>query len=277
MENKKRVKIRQYWEERAKEYAATRATTTNDVYLRELEISSIIQTLQEIQMVNGTVLDVGCGDGYSMLAVAKALPNLSFLGVDYSEQMIKLAIENLNGVPQLKAQVSFVVGDVMDLSPICGDSPFDLIISDRCLINLESFGSQTQAIREIARYVKGGGYYMAIENFIEGHENMNRARIAVGLQEILVRWHNLYFKETEFVKNTETFFNILGFKEFSSSYYFATRVVYAKMCQMRDEEPDYQHEIHQLSVHLPWIGQFSPIRMVVMQRNLVQNGMKGNE
>jgi hypothetical protein len=43
-------------------------------------------------------------------------------------------------------------------------------------------------------------------------------------------------------------------------------VIYAAMCQMRGETPDYHHEIHQLAVKLPWIGQFSPVRMAVMRR-----------
>jgi len=66
----------------------------------------------------------------------------------------------------------------------------------------------------------------------------------------------------------EPFFDIVEVKDFSSTYYFATRVIYSKMCQMRMEEPDYHHEIHQLAVQLPWTGKFSPIRMVVMRRKL---------
>jgi ubiquinone/menaquinone biosynthesis C-methylase UbiE len=276
MEEKTTEKIRQYWENRAREYVPSGAATTDDIYLRELEILTIIQTLHEINMLSGTVLDVGCGDGYSMLAVAKALPNLSFLGVDYSEGMINLARKRLCDFHQLKARVSFIVGDVTDLGQICGDSSYDVVLSDRCLINLESAPIQAHAIHEIAKHTKEGGYYIAIENFIEGHENMNRARYSVGLREIPVRWHNLYFNEKEFIQTVQNFFNILEFKDFSSSYYFATRVIYSKMCQMKGENPDYQHEIHQLAIHLPWFGQFSPIRMVVIQKNQTRNGMKGN-
>ncbi len=95
---------------------------------------------------------------------------------------------------------------------------------------------------------------------------MNRLRASVGLPEIPVRWHNLYFNEADFKRLAEPFFEAIEFREFSSSYYFATRVIYSAMCQMRGETPDYRHEIHQLAVKLPWFGQFSPIRMVVMRR-----------
>jgi hypothetical protein len=136
------------------------------------------------------------------------------------------------------------------------------------LINLDSFERQTDAIAQIAEHTKAMGYYIAIENFIEGHENMNRARSSVGLPEIPVRWHNLYFKEQEFISNVQRFFDDITLKDFSSSYYFATRVIYSKMCQMRGETPDYSHEIHQLAIRLPWFGQFSPIRMAVSHKKL---------
>jgi hypothetical protein len=62
------------------------------------------------------------------------------------------------------------------------------------------------------------------------------------------------------------FFEAAEFKEFSSAYYLATRVIYSAMCQIRGETPDYRHEIHRLAVNLPWFGSFSPIRLSIMRR-----------
>jgi hypothetical protein len=76
----------------------------------------------------------------------------------------------------------------------------------------------------------------------------------------------LYFREREFVQSSERFFEVIEFADFASSYYFATRVVYSKMCQMRGEKPDYQHDIHKLAVDLPPFGQFCPIRMAILRR-----------
>lgn len=260
-------KIKEYWEERAKQSGSSQAATTDDIYLRELEVRTIIETLQEINLVSGASLDLGCGDGYSTLKVADAIPSLSFWGIDYSENMIRIAGERLDSRPELRGRVTFTVGDVTNLRQACGNTAFGLILSDRCLINLDSTGCQSYAIAQIAEHISPGGYFVAIENFTEGHENMNSARRSIGLSEIPVRWHNLYFKEQEFVRSAERFFKVLAMKDFSSSYYFATRVIYSKMCQMRGENPDYRHEIHQLAVQLPWIGQFSPIRMAVLRRN----------
>jgi len=259
-------KIKEYWEKRAKQNVKNPKATTNDVYLRDLEIDTLIKTLKELQISpDNNVLDVGCGDGYSTLKLAEAFPKTNFLGMDYSENMIKTACLQLEYKPEIKNRVIFLTGDATEIEKVC-NYPFEFIISDRCLINLDSFPSQIKAISQIAKNLKTGGYYLAIENFIEGHENMNKARSSIGLKEIPIRWHNLYFKEDEFVNAIKDYFEIKMWKDFSSSYYFATRLVYSKMCQMKGEEPDYMHEIHQLSINLPWVGQFSPIRMVVLQK-----------
>lgn len=261
--------IKEYWEERAKQNATTPEATTNDLYLRELEISTLVKTLGGLGLATGgTVLDVGCGDGYTTVAVAEALTELRFTGIDYSENMIAIGRQRISEKPQLKDRVTFGVGDATNLSPACGDLTYDAVTSDRCLINLESKEHQGRAIAQVARHTKPGGYYIAIENFSEGQNEMNRLRASVGLPEIPIRWHNLFFDEAEFTRVAESYFEAIEFKDFSSSYYFATRVIYSAMCQMRGETPDYRHEIHQLAVNLPWFGQFSPIRMAVMRRKM---------
>jgi len=260
-------KIRQYWEERARQKPGIQTATTDDVYLRELEIATFSDTIGQLNLSQpATLLDVGCGDGYSTLAIAKQLTRVQTLGVDYSESMIQNARRNLSNHPELNGRITFAVGDVLGLVKACGPIQYDVVISDRCLINLSSQKDQAAALSQIAECTKLGGYYIAVENFMEGHENMNQARRSVGLPEIPVRWHNLYFQENEFVRAVAPYFEILQFKDFSSAYYFATRVIYSKMCQMRGEEPDYRHEIHQLAVRLPWTGKFSPIRMIVLRR-----------
>jgi ubiquinone/menaquinone biosynthesis C-methylase UbiE len=259
--------IKEHWESRARESAGTPAATTNDIYLRELEINTISNMLQQFELSSGSrVLDVGCGDGYSTLKIAQRITAVHFIGLDYSENMIKTAEARLSSERELQNRVSFLVGDVTQLNESSGRALYEVVVSDRCLINLESSESQTHAIAQLAELLKPCGYYIAIENFVETHDLMNRARLAVGLPEIPIRWHNLYFRENDFRQMAQPFFSDITFSDFSSSYYFATRVIYAAMCKMRGEEPDYKHEIHQLSIDLPWVGQFSPVRMALLRR-----------
>jgi ubiquinone/menaquinone biosynthesis C-methylase UbiE len=258
--------IKSMWEDRARQSAGATTATTNDMYLRELEIKTLVQTLRELGYDRpSVVLDLGCGDGYSTVSVAKAFPPIRMLGIDYSENMVTIARKRLAEEPGLGDRVRFEVGDATDLRASLGNTSFDLILTDRCLINLPSAQLQADAIRQIARHIRPGGHYVAIENFVEGQDRMNQARAAVGLPEIPVRWHNLFFEEERFTRSALCDFDLVAFKDFSSSYYFATRVIYSAMCKMRGEEPDYEHEIHRLSINLPWTGQFSPIRMAILK------------
>jgi ubiquinone/menaquinone biosynthesis C-methylase UbiE len=260
-------RIRQYWEDRAAKSAGSAAATTDDIHMRELEVATLIETIKEIPLpASAKILDVGCGDGHSTVQVSQEFPNLAFLGIDYSPEMIRTACRELDLLPDLKGRLKFTVGDVESLDQVCGDTLFDVVVSDRCLINLESAEHQIHALAEIAKHTQRGGTFIAIENFVEGQRNMNEARKSVGLPPIPVRWHNRFFSEEDFVRSVSPYFGRPSFRDFSSSYYFATRVIYSAMCTMRGEVPDYDHEIHRLAVHLPWIGMFSPIRLAVMWR-----------
>jgi ubiquinone/menaquinone biosynthesis C-methylase UbiE len=262
--------VKRYWEDRAERSASAITATTNDVYLRELEIITLTETLREwIQEREVQVLDIGCGDGYATLALARTLPKVRVRGIDYSRNMIRIAKQRLEINSSLAHRVCFELGDVMELSAVVGKDLYDVVITDRCLINLQSREQQFNAIHNIAEQLKPSGCYLMIENFIEGHKRFNDARRAIGLNEIPVRWHNLFFEEDSFFKEVQALFTVKDIKDFASSYYLATRLLYAAMCKERGEEPNYTHDIHRLALKLPWTGQFSPIRLVVLVRNSI--------
>lgn len=66
-------KIKSYWDEKAALYKDPRATT-NDYWLRELEIKNIKEVLDKIK-AKKRILDVGCGDGYSIIELSKKIIN----------------------------------------------------------------------------------------------------------------------------------------------------------------------------------------------------------
>ena len=70
--------IKSYWDDRAKT-APANAKTTNDVYLRKLEVALLAAELDRLQLPAGAaVLDVGCGDGQAVVALAERFPGVSF-------------------------------------------------------------------------------------------------------------------------------------------------------------------------------------------------------
>jgi SAM-dependent methyltransferase len=260
------ITIKEYWDTRAASHARSPAATTSDIHLRELEARTLSRWLYSLQIRTGShVLDAGCGDGHTTLRLAETCPSLRFTGVDYAPAMIAAASQRLSGRSDLAERVRFIAGDVLQLADI-RPGLFDAALTVRCLINLPDADAQRAAFAHIAACLRPGATYLAIENFHEGHDEMNRARENVGLPAIPIRWHNRYFTEPEFCDMTGEHFVVTRFVDFASAYYFATRVIYSRMCQMRGEEPDYDDVIHRLAIDLPECGRFSPVRLAILTR-----------
>lgn len=271
MHSSSEIEIQEYWENRAKSNQSVQATT-NDIYLRELEISTFGNVINEFNFADGAkILDLGCGDGYTTLNIANNLnSNYTFLGLDYSEEMIQNANNNLKKFTNLKNDIKFDIADATKIKSIIDEKfngqKFDIIITDRCLINIPSVEKQYDTIKQISECLNENGVYIAIENFVETNNNFNDLRKKFNLEEIPVRWHNFFFEENEFLSQTKKYFNAVEFRDFSSSYYLATRIIYSAICQIEKKEPDYNHEINKLALNLPCMGNFSPIRLIILKK-----------
>ncbi len=252
--------VKQYWTERAASDSAN--ATTNDVYLRNLERATLVARLRTLGCsAQSRVLDAGCGDGQTVFALAAEF-GCSLVGRDFAPSMIELAKIQLANDPN--PHIDFAIGDVRRVADEFGAEAFDFVMTDRCLINLESEAEQYAAIEGIERALKPGGSYLAIENFVEGNEKLNALRTSFGLPPIAIRWHNRFFREVEFIERARARFRSVEKFEFSSAYYLATRVIYARLCAVEGVAPDYRHPIHADSVKLPPFGDFSPIKLFVL-------------
>lgn len=256
--------IKEYWEEKAVELRGNPKATTPDFWLREIEIKKIKEILGELRDKK-EILDIGCGDGFSTIQIAKSFSDSHFLGGDYSKQMIKNAKLFARKMRlQPRGRIDFRLLDVTRLKL---DKKFDVIITDRCLINLPTRSLQRRAIQEIAKTLHRGGHYIMVENFIEGHNGMNQLRKKMGLKEIPVRWHNLYLDE-KFIKNIALrLFSLVKRENISSLYYLITRVVYSKMCQLEKREPDYDHPIYKIAADLDEeLGDCGPVKLLLFKK-----------
>lgn len=257
--------IRTYWDKRAKLAGGNPSATTNDIYLRELEsITLTNELLKIIGEKDVQILDVGCGDGRTTLALAMRFPHAAFLGIDFSSEMI-LSAQSAIQEANIAAQVKFLVGDARKLDSFSENMKFDIILTNRCLINITDRDEQRAALDQIARCLTPNGWYIGTENFLTGQNNLNAIRKSVGLPEIPVRWHNCYFNEGEFVEYAQGIFRSVELVNFSSAYYFVTRCIYSALCMYEGVAPNYQHPIHQVAVKLPTFGDFSPIKLIRAQ------------
>ena len=245
--------IQQYWESIGK-------SACPDDIVRDMSIDQIVQRLPE----QSTVLDLGCGNGYCTFKFAET--NIkSIIGADYSQSSVDQAIK-ISSLYQdgIKEKISFEQGDALDLN--FPDSSFDVVITIRCLINVGENKNQLKALKEIHRVLKPGGIYLMCENTISGLNNINQARVLAGLSEIKTRWHNNYIDEIFLSPQLNKLFNTIEENHFASTYYLVSRVVNAWIHNQDNSEPSYDDEINIMASKLPSTGEFSPMRLFVLNK-----------
>jgi SAM-dependent methyltransferase len=127
--------------------------------------------------------------------LAKRFPTWHFDGVDYVPEMVAAAQGNAlaDGVSD---RVRFFEGDALK---ICDNrnlaESYDVVFTDRCLINLDTLAKQKAAIQQIARKVRPGGHLLMIENSLTTYGQQNKLREALGLKARSPAEFNLFFDE----------------------------------------------------------------------------------
>ncbi|MGH3788106.1 MAG: class I SAM-dependent methyltransferase [Pseudonocardiaceae bacterium] len=213
------------------------------------------------------ILDLGCGNGFTLATLLAEHPQHRYHGVDFSEDL--LAIARARDLPGcLLSQ-----GDARHLDSL--DRTFDIVFTERCLINILDADEQLAAIREIARVLRPGGYYLMIEGFLEGLSLNNKARQEVGLEPLKEAFHNRYFSEDIFTRLGAAFevippaaFNpealSLGIQNnFLSSHYFIARVLHPLVTK---GEWIRNTEFVRFFSTLPPSGDYSPIKAFILRR-----------
>jgi ubiquinone/menaquinone biosynthesis C-methylase UbiE len=103
-------------------------------------------------------LDIGCGPGaLALLAKARVGPEGEVHGIDPSPEMIELARKKAAGAG---AAVRFQIGAAEDLP--YPDASFDVVLSTLMLHHLPD-DLRPQAIKEVARVLKPGGRFVAVD------------------------------------------------------------------------------------------------------------------
>ena len=204
-----------------------------------------------------SVLDVGCGNGETLLRLALE-KGCRGTGVDFSEKMIEAA-EASSKAAGCSDRVSFQLGAVPVLA--AGLGKFDYAISERCLINLDSEAAQRQSFLAIMSHVKPGGRYLMIESSIQGLERTNELRLSLSLERIDPPWHNVFIDEHAVPGWATDDLVLEEVVPFSSTYHFLSRVVYATLARDKGEELKYDSDINMLACKLPIVGNFGPVRL----------------
>ena len=223
--------IKEHYKTQAQKHKDSALSTMEDPITRQKEVT-LIQNffrLPAVRKTGGKVLEIGCGNGYTLSHLVTQFPEYKFTGLDFSEDLLEIARSR-----KLR-NVAFEQGDARNLK--FDDESFDVVYTERCIINLLSWEEQQQALNEMHRILKKGGFLLFIESFTEGYENLNKARIELGLDSIPMPHHNFYFEREKFETFVLNQFDIVNAEElggnaldvprnFLSTHYFTARVMH---------------------------------------------------
>jgi ubiquinone/menaquinone biosynthesis C-methylase UbiE len=257
-----------HYSDEARTHGLDTSSTMPDEIVRRRELDAIIQYVDHLstQLVRSPkILEVGCGNGYTLACIRERFPNIRLFGIDYSPEMVKLA--QSRNIPD--CAISY--GDVRKLE--FNQAHFDFLISDRCIINLLERNEQLRALQEIARVTRSGGYLLVIEAFTDAFENLNRARVELGLTPIEMPYYNLWLDKTWFLNAIGEYFKVLSPLEvgnrnlpdynFLSSHYFVSRVIHA--CVTKGQQIRNTEFVKFFSF-LPPYGNYAPVQLLLLQR-----------
>ena len=258
-------KILEHYTNQAKLYKASPKSTMPDLFIRGLEVSKLTETLTKLSNKNTKVLEVGCGNGYTISKLSKKL-ECNFVGIDSNQQMIQLASKR-----RLKKNI-FSKQSILE--PKFRSGMFDIVFTQRCLINLISWKSQKTALNQIHRLLKKDGFLVLLEAFDDGLKELNQARHIIGLEKISPAWHNLYINKTklhDFIQkkfvNGDPKSKKLTYDNFLSSYYFGSRILYPGLLEKKSQIKYNNKFVEFFSLMRP-LGNYSPLQLTILKKIL---------
>ena len=253
----------------AQTFGDSARSTMEDDFVREKEVEWILTYRNWLGRRSSRplhILDVGCGNGYTLAKLCVNAASDHVKGLDFSEELLDIA--HARNLPNCELSR----GDVRCLP--FDDETFDYAYTERCLINILAAKEQIAAIREIGRVLKSGGDYLMIECFTDGLVNNNKARTDCGLQPIAEAYHNRYLEKETIFAAVHNCFEVIDLNEFGddvtlrsnflSSYYFTARVLYPAL--LHQTEVVRNSEVAKFFSFLPPMGNYSPIQAFVLRK-----------
>lgn len=159
-----------------------------DKHLLESEINLITKRIRE----GDKILDAGCGEGEGTLAYAQ-IPGCRIHGVDFSDTRLVKARARLQGYDN----VVFQKVDFTETYQL--DKDFDVVVSQRFLINITDWELQKRILLGLMSLLKIGGRLLLLEGSVQGVDELNAFRSRLGLAAIPVQWHNLFLDDQKLV------------------------------------------------------------------------------
>ena len=257
-----------HYRREAEAHGADASSTMRDQTTRGREIASVQRVLEHLSGQGAAIqdtLDIGCGNGYLLSVLRKKWPSVALTGLEYTPEMVALARAR-----EVK-DCALVQGDVRKIP--FKDRSWDVVITERCIINVMDRDDQATSLREVARVLRPGGHFLCVEAFTDGLTDLNAARAELGLEPVPMAHHNMWFDKDWFLSTIAPDFEVVDFAatgdatlpspNFLSSHYFISRALYPAITK---REVLYNTHLVKFFSFLPPMGNYSPIQFYVLKK-----------
>lgn len=250
--------ILEHWNQRAQ---LQQRAGSDDLVAKELEVRALSNHIKDGMVV----AEFGCGNGTTALELLSKF-DIQLHCFDFSPSMIESA-RKLAAEAGMQDRVTFGVCDVRDEPAL--DRKFDLVYSERMIINLPDWDSQARAIRYLSSHLKPGARYLMCENSKPGLDTLNAYRTAAKLEAINPPWHNVYLIDELVATFDLPGARLVEVEAYSSTYYFLSRVVNAWLSAQAGTQPRYDAPVNQLALQLPPFGDCAQGKLWVFEKDPV--------
>ena len=203
-----------------------------DKYLLNAEIELIKSRITP----GSKILDAGCGEGEGTLEYSR-IEGARIHAADFSDTRLKKARERLGDATNVTLlKIDFT-------HPFELDKDYDIIISQRFIINLKDWELQKKVIIELVSRLKSKGKLLLLEGSKEGVQELNCFRNVLGLEPIGIKWHNLFLENAQMYSFLNEHHFIVTERDGLGDYFLMTRGVRPYF----DKELSWNHQFNEIS------------------------------
>ncbi len=260
--------VMDHYDQVATEDGDSSLSTMKDQYVRDKETEAIIKAIcaytNEVGRKDVSIMDVGCGNGYTLSEIRKQSDEYIIEGLEKNDLLRNIAQKRFKDTG-----VNIYKGDILDnLAEQAGYK--DVVISQRVVINLLDRADQEKAIDNICGLVNRGGILIMIECMNSPLENLNAARAEFGFSPIKESFHNQYLDETMLPDERNGFKRYVAdgimAENYLSSHYYVGRVLHDIILSGRPFMRN-SHFLDFMRKSVPeGIGDYSPIKFYVFKK-----------
>lgn len=215
-----------------------------------------------------TIMDVGCGNGYTLQRLAERFPEQQFVGIEKSDELRELASSRFGP----NDHVTIADGDIREQFAPTGS--VDILICQRVLINLLEPSDQRTGLDNIVSVlrVRGtdrpAGKCLFIEAFTRGLISLNEARAEFELPALSPAIHNLYLPHNFFETSSLVPLNATDIPpaNFLSTHYYVTRVMHPFFTANKPFKRNSAFAAFFSEALKQNVGDFSPVRLHAFER-----------